>query len=80
LLISYLKITTVSTTEYSIWVGHQSGRISVIKLSRALDSVIESVDLVGHYKGVKHIDLNTDFSTAISCSGEDYALVWDMNR
>lgn len=60
--------------------GHQSGLITVLKLTSELDKVKEKIELVGHYQAIKSIDLNQDFSTAVSCSGESYALIWDMNR
>ncbi|ODN06306.1 Lysosomal-trafficking regulator [Orchesella cincta] len=74
------EITVCVTTDNSIWVGHQSGLITVLKLTSELDKVEQKFELVGHYQAIKCIDLNQDFSTAISCSGENYALVWDMNR
>jgi len=52
----------------------------VLRLSKTLEKVLETSELVGHYKAIKNIDLNSDFSTAVSCSGEDYAIIWDMNK
>lgn len=74
------QITTCSTTENSLWVGHQSGRIMVLQMDKKLTKVTHSTELIGHYNPVIQIDLNTNFSSAISCSGENYVIVWDMNR
>jgi len=72
------EITTCSATEDTIWIGHQSGRITVLKMIG--NTVSQIREFVGHYKPIKCIYLNTSFSIAISCSGENYALIWDMNR
>jgi hypothetical protein len=78
--IHHLQITVCAGLEDTLWVGHQSGRITVLKLSVTHEKVMETIELVGHYKPIKYIDLNQEFSIVISCSGENYALVWDMNR
>ncbi|XP_035710830.1 lysosomal-trafficking regulator isoform X2 [Folsomia candida] len=74
------EITACATTEKCIWIGYQSGRITVLKLSLNLENIMETFDLVGHYKPIKCIDLNFEFNTAVSCSGENHAIIWDMTR